>query len=332
MKTVVFHFAKSRRYPNYSISNLFTAVQNALPSSFEGKSNVARYESKGFWKRVCISLQACFRQGDINHVTGDIHFIAILLKRKKTVLTVHDCGFMNLSSPIARFLLRRFWLTLPVRCANVVTVVSEHTKEEVLKYVRCNPAKIRVVPNFISLDFTPFPKSFNTNRPTILHIGSAPNKNLERLVMALEGVSCHLLIVGKLSKAQTDLLNRVGVSYSNVYNLTSTEVVQCYRQCDLLAFVSTAEGFGLPILEAQATGRPVITSNLASMPQVAGEAACLVNPYDVEEIRKGIITVIKSYQYREELIAKGYENIKRYSFKSAVAAYATIYEEMLSVG
>ena len=87
------------------------------------------------------------------------------------------------------------------------------------------------------------------------------------------------------------------------------------------------EGFGLPILEAQATGRPVITSNEASMPEVAGDAAILVNPYEVVEIKEAVEKIISDKKLREDLIKKGIENIKRFTPEKIAENYASLYRK-----
>ena len=99
---------------------------------------------------------------------------------------------------------------------------------------------------------------------------------------------------------------------------------------DILAFVSTYEGFGLPIIEAQAIGRVVITSNLASMPEVAGKGALFVNPFSVEEIREGIVSLIENEHDRATLIKRGLENVKRFDKEKIANQYQEIYDEFLS--
>ena len=125
-------------------------------------------------------------------------------------------------------------------------------------------------------------------------------------------------------------LQRSGIRYSVSSDLTDAEVVQKYRDCDMVAFVSTYEGFGMPIVEANASGRVVITSNIGSMREVAGDAACLVNPLDVQSIREGIVRIIGDSEMRERLIQKGLENAKRFTPEIIAAQYASLYKELAS--
>src|SRR5690606_23854889 len=108
----------------------------------------------------------------------------------------------------------------------------------------------------------------------------------------LEGVDCELIIIGRLHSNLKIKLDQSHLIYQLKSGLTNTEVIEEYKKCDFLSFISTYEGFGLPILEAHAIGRPVITSNVASMPEVAGKGALKVDPYNVEEIREGIKKLI----------------------------------------
>jgi len=105
-----------------------------------------------------------------------------------------------------------------------------------------------------------------------------------------------------------------------------------YRECDLVVFASSYEGFGLPILEANATGRPVVTSNVCSMPEVAGGAACLVDPFDVASIRAGVNRVLSDPAYRESLIVAGFENAKRFGAARIARAYADVYTNLAGAG
>jgi glycosyltransferase involved in cell wall biosynthesis len=162
----------------------------------------------------------------------------------------------------------------------------------------------------------------------VLQVGTGAHKNLTGAIQALTGLRCHLKIIGQLSSEQRGILKRQRIDFSNIENATDAEVVRAYQECDLLLFASTYEGFGLPIVEANATGRPVVTSNLLSMPEVAGGAACLVDPFDVASIRAGVVRVIGDPVYRQSLVVAGLENVKRFEPRRIAAQYAAMYAEI----
>ena len=274
-------------------------------------------------------VEAVFRQGDLNHITGDIHYIGLLLRKRKTVLTIHDLGSVHRLRGLRKSLFLFLWYWLPIRRSALVTVISESTKDDLLQHIKVDPQKIRVVYDCVSEEFNSFPKELISTEPIILQLGTGANKNLERVSEALRGVPCHLRIVGRLDDKQTAVLERCRINFSCVSDIPNEQVVEEYQKSDLLVFVSTYEGFGLPILEAQATGRPVITSSILSMPEVAGDSACLVDPFDVSSIRKGILNVINDSAYREELVKRGFENVKRFQPDNIAEQYADIYYELL---
>jgi glycosyltransferase involved in cell wall biosynthesis len=110
--------------------------------------------------------------------------------------------------------------------------------------------------------------------------------------------------------------------------LTDEELVAAYRRSDMVVFASLYEGFGLPILEAQAMGRPVITSNFGAMREAAGDGALLVDPYSVEEIRAAIMRIKNEPGLREELVCKGRENAEKFRADPIALKYAQIYRAL----
>lgn len=306
----------------------FQVIRSAMPREVECVVAMSKFKSKGILRRVYNIVEAVFRQGDVNHITGDVHFLSYLLRRDKTLLTILDCVFLYNTTGIKRYLLRLFWYVIPAKRVALISVISQSTKEELLKCIKYDPNKIRVVPVCISPAFSPFKKKFNVAKPTILHIGTSKNKNLLRLIEALQGISCKLEIVGKLSEEHLAKLVDFNIQYASSFNLSEAEMVARYHRCDLVAFVSAYEGFGMPILEANAVGRPVITSDILSMPEVAGDSACIVDPYNLTKIREGVMRIISDEAYRETLIQNGFINARRFSPHVIADQYVQLYREI----
>ncbi len=134
------------------------------------------------------------------------------------------------------------------------------------------------------------------------------------------------MIIGKISEEIKKLLKDNAVE-CEIYDrrLSEEEVINEYNKSDLLAFVSTLEGFGMPIIEANVIGRAVITSNITAMPEVAGDAAHYINPFSIQDIHHGFVKLINDKDYRNKLIEKGYENSARFSPKNIAQQYAQLY-------
>ena len=310
----------------HSIEELFSVLQNHLPDYIHFRNYIVKYSSKNLRNMLKNALEVRKQQGEVNHITGDIHYIALFLKKNRTILTIHDLVPLTRGNIFKRALIRFIWYEIPVRQVKYITVISHFTKRELLKKIRIPSEKIKVIPNTISRNIQFSPKPFNNDKPVLLQIGTKKNKNLLRVAKALRGIECHLSILGKLSQYQKNILHEYNIEYSNLFNLNYKEVIQTYRDADVVLFVSTYEGFGVPILEANALGRPVICSNVTSLPEVAGDAALLVNPYSVEEIHEAIREVVTNEKLRDDLINKGRENVKHFQPNVISRQYAELYK------
>ena len=313
-----------------SIERIFRDVRDALPSGIKYTVSIASYHSKGILPRLYNMIEAVSRQSDVNHITGDIHYAAYFLKKRKTLLTIHDCVSLETYRGIRKKVMFFLRYRLPQKRSEMIVAISESTKMELLKHSCCDPNNIRVVYDCVSPSFRPAPYSFNAAQPVILQVGTTQNKNLIRIAQALEGIRCRLNIIGLLTCPQMEALHYYNIDYSNRSDLSDDEIVKSYIDCDMVIFASTYEGFGLPIVEANATGRPIVTSNVLSMPEVAGDAACLVDPFDVQSIREGILRVIQNAHYREQIVQNGFENVKRFQPDMITAQYVALYEELAS--
>lgn len=162
-------------------------------------------------------------------------------------------------------------------------------------------------------------------------MGTKANKNLERSLEALKDLTCKVILIGKLSETQQQLLIANSIDFVNYFNLSYEDIISYYKSADIVCFPSTYEGFGMPIVEAQAIGRPVLTSNIGAMAEVAGEGAYLINPFEVDSIRAGLLELIQNEALRIRLIQKGFENVGRFQIEHIARKYLELYDEMINI-
>jgi glycosyltransferase involved in cell wall biosynthesis len=266
------------------------------------------------------------RKTKILHITGDVHYATLLCPFSKTIITIHDCVVLQRGAGFKRLVLWVLWFGLPVRLASAIVVISEQTKRELLKTVAIPEKKITVIPNFVDPAFAFSERPFAIGQPRILHVGTTPNKNLRRVVAGLHRVPCVLVIVGQLPQEILEDLAESGVCYENFVGIDHSAMAGLYRDADIISFPSTYEGFGMPILEGQAVGRPVLSSDLEPMRSVCGEGgALLVNPQSVEAIRQGFLALIGDGLLRARLIAAGKENCRRFTLEAVASSYLALY-------
>lgn len=333
-KSDIAFFFRKKISGAFSINQIFEALAAEISKNTPVKSHNLK-KSGGSLPVVLANTMEAMNHAvnGINHITGDVHYIACGLFKGRTVLTIHDCILLH-RTPKSTWKFYAYlwiWYKLPIWFSDIVTTISEKSKDEIVAFTGCNPDKIVVIPNFVNEIYQYTPKPFNATRPRLLHIGVNQNKNLERLILALEGIPCVLEIVGDLKKNQLDLLAQYSIDYENYHDLTMEEMAERYRQADVVVFASTYEGFGMPVVEAQATGRPVVTSNIEPMMWVAGaESACFVDPFDPVSIRAGIERVVQDETFRNKLTTNGLENVKRYSIRQIAGQYIQVYRKFLN--
>jgi glycosyltransferase involved in cell wall biosynthesis len=325
---VTYFFRKPQ--PQYhSIERVFRLVIQNLPTDIQVREYKLQNGNRGFFSRVKALIEVRRNKGSINHITGDISYVAIALPKKGLVVTFHDLESLQRSSGLKSTLLKWFWVTIPARRASVITVISRHTKEQVIKWSSVPEDKIEVIHNPLPEGFIYYPKPVLSEKPLILALGTKQNKNLEGIIIALEGMNCRLLIVGQLNENQLKLLKIKHIEYENLVSVTDKQIIDAYKCCDLLCFPSFFEGFGMPIIEAQATGRPVVTSRYGAMKEVAGEGALLVNPNNIIEIKEGMKRILSDEALRHQLIKKGLKNVEKHVSSIVAVKYSNVYRKFI---
>lgn len=326
MNLKVTHFARRPTSGAFSIERVFADVRSAMPAHVTVTEQRNTHFSQGIMGRLRDAWSARRRQAaDVNHVTGDVHYLTYFLPKARTVLTVHDTVMVDRARGLKRVLLWFFWFWLPARRVGWMTAISEETKRRLLDMISFDPDRVVVIPNPVSSDFAPSPLPPREGAFRLLHIGTKANKNLERLVPALDGLEVELTVLGRMTERQKALIAEHRISCRALQGLDDDGLRAEYARTEALVFVSLDEGFGLPIVEAQASGRPVVTSNRPPMNEVAGDGALLVDPEDPAAIRAAVTRVVAEADLRRDLVDRGVRNAERYSARAIACAYGDLY-------
>ena len=162
-----------------------------------------------------------------------------------------------------------------------------------------------------------------------MQIGTGLHKNLQSLITACRELPVELIIVGRPSKGEIERLDKLRIRHKVHFELNKEELLQCYIASDILFFASNYEGFGMPIIESQKVGRPVITSNWGAMKEISGNSAYLVDPASTEEIRFAITELINKRPLYDSLVEMGFENVKRFSLDRVSNGYLDLYKSLI---
>jgi len=281
------------------------------------------------------------------------HYVLPPLTPCRAVVTIHDCIHLRfpqyLPSRLGYGYARGQMWAATHRAARVITV-SEASKRDILRYFRVPESRIDVIYNAIDDRFWQQPDAgeiarvrerYRLDDPFVLYAGNIkPHKNLERLIEAFHLLRQHaamkdvqLLIIGdEISKYAT--LRRAVHRHKlhkhvRFFGFVSDQTLAAlYRLANVFVFPSLYEGFGLPPLEAMASGTPVITSNVSSLPEVVGDAALMIDPYEPEAIADAMQRVLSDAALRADLSRRGLARAREFSWERSIARVREIYEEV----
>lgn len=324
----VTHLQRAVGPGHHSVERIFADVRAALPPDISVDVLVNRHLSTGLWPRLADAWRARRARGQVRHVTGDVHYLCWFLPRRGTVLTVLDCVSLERLTGWRRAIFHLLWYRLPINRAAAITTISTFSAQSIERHTGYPAERIAIIPPPLSNEFQPAIQPFNAERPRVLQVGTSENKNLPRVIEALAGLPVTLVVVGELPQALAELAARLGVQLENHVNLPRQALLEQYRRADLIMFASLYEGFGMPVVEAHAIGRPVITSNRCSMPEAAGGAALLVDPEDTDAIRSAVERLRTDAALRTELVECGLQNAERYRPSAIAGEYAALYRSL----
>lgn len=300
-----------------SIDSYYTPSKRALPHCL-------------IYDLVSVASKLLKGKYDLVHLTGGCHHLLFLvplcsLLKIKIILTIHDLGFYNKKDKSIKSWLSYLFFVHPIKYADYIVFISDSSKQEAINLLDLSKCKTTVIPDSYDPQFVYSKHTLCKEKPTILHVGTHIRKNLIGTAKALRGFPCRLRIVGALPSNQRNALNENGIEYTTTQDLTSEQLVEEYINCDIVNFPTFYEGFGLPIIEAQAVGRPVLTSNLTPMCDVAGENAVLVDPHSPESILEGYRYIMNNYT---GIVRTGLINSKRFEASSIASNYLDLYNQL----
>jgi len=305
------------------------------------------------WHRLHFPLpiETFLGRVDLYHATDFV--LPPTLSRTRTLLTVHDLSFVRVpesASPSLKVYLDHV-VPLSARKADYILADSQATKDDLIDIYGLSEQKISVLLSGVNQSFNrvedvvgllTIRKKYKIgNEPYIFTVGTVqPRKNYARLIESLaqlrsKGYDLQVVIAGGkgwLEDPIYETMNRTRMKdhVRFIGFADESDLPSLYSGAICFAFPSLYEGFGLPILEAMRCGTPVITSNISSLPEVAGNAALTINPYDIDELTDALEKIISDSVLRDTLIKKGYERVQQFTWESSAQKLVNIYMDLLS--
>lgn len=302
------------------------------------------------WHRAGVPYPVESFTGDVDLYHATDFVLPPTRKHTRTLLTVHDLSFIRVSESASPSLKAYLDKVVPrsAQRADHILADSVATKTDLIELYKTPADKITVLLSGVDSRFQRQPENIITairekysldTTPYIFSIGTVqPRKNYVRLINALkqlhaDGFPLHLVIAG--GKGWLDDPIYASIEQSDLQSFVhfigfaaDEDLPALYSGAVCFAFPSLYEGFGLPVLEAMACGTPVLTSDVSSLPEVAGDAAILIDPYDTEAIAQGLKSLLDDTQSRETYIRKGYERAGLFTWQRSAQQLLKIYQSL----
>lgn len=253
-------------------------------------------------------------------------FVPPAWSRIPAVSTVHDLTHLHFYSSSHVHYYNLVLKPMYRRCAAIICV-SEYTRREFLDWSGMDPTRVHVVHNGVSAGFHRDVESFHPGYPYIFYPGNKrAYKNLDMLLRAyarstLPRLGVNVVMTGTATPELQATITSLGLKEQVIFLgfVEEAQLASLYRGALFTAFISLYEGFGLPLVESMAVGTPVLTSDVSSMPEVAGDAARVVSPRNVEEIIHAMDELVCNSSQRADLVSRGFERAAEFSWGKAAA-------------
>lgn len=336
--------------PELSV-RLLTAVAGPAPQPLPSTFRVHRLPLPPramtlVWHRLRAPIPVELLTGPLD-VFHSPSFVLPPLQRAAAVVTIHDLSFLVVPECADPRLVRYLRGAVPaaIRRAQLILADSHATAADLMKHLAIPDTRIRVVPGGVDRRFhriddaarlTAVRARYRLDGPFILAVGTLePRKNLLRLIDAIERVRTthqlphRLILAGRVGWLAERILERIAASDAvrHLDVVADEDLPALMTLADALAMPSLYEGFGLPVLEAMACGCPVVCSNVSSLPEVAGDAAVLVDPHDVDAIADGLVRVLTDPTLRRRLQTAGPIQAARFSWEQTGRLLLAAYQE-----
>lgn len=261
----------------------------------------------------------------------------------KTVISILDISYLHFKDLFKKKDLYklRYWGKYSIKRAKKIITISESSKSDIIEAYRLASGKVSVVYPGINqidktIDMDKLREKYGLSEKYILFVGTIqPRKNISRLIEAFSKIKedTQLVIIGKKGWQFEEILEsprKFGIEdkVKFFHDVSSEDLPTFYKNAQVFILPSLYEGFGLPVVEAMYYGCPVITSNVSSLPEAGGDAALYVDPENVSDIAEKMEKVLGSDSLRKEMIEKGKEHVKKFSWEKAASQTLNVLEEV----
>ena len=300
------------------------------------------------WNQTFLPLCLSMEKVDVFHAPG---YVAPLINRCPTILTVYDCIALTHPHLCRRANRMHYRLMLPesARHARRVIVPTEAVKNDLLRTTRVSEANVNVIPLGISPQFRPLDDrecekvrtAHDLPEKFILFVGNIePKKNLQTLLKAFFALKAHrkvphkLVIAGKPAWGSAAVMRTIaahdlGEDVRLLGYFPENELAALYNLAELFVLPSIVEGFGFPPLEAMACGTPVVASDVPALHETLGDAASLVDPLSLAELKKAMEDVLFDADQQQKQRAAGIERARQYSWLNTAQQTMDVYREVV---